>query len=279
LFIMQFMMLYRYRAAWHYDKILHLLTLWFMVLVVAMEVYYQVELREYKEVSYGLMPLVAVPLGVSFVLLIPLHYNGWLEAYRKSYQLIGTGVLTVCSLVWEVDALGEVSPSMQHYFPLFNILDIVQTAAVLLAGFWLYRNRRYLHDHFKKTGYVVLGFLSILLVSVIFARAVHAYQNVPYTIFALWHSEYLQTGLSLLWSLIAITLMLFSRHYVSRGLWMGGFSLIAAVVLKLFFVELASSGTVERIISFIIVGGLLLLIGYFAPLPPGRDKRFRDEKK
>ncbi|MGE4511477.1 MAG: DUF2339 domain-containing protein [Sulfurimonadaceae bacterium] len=33
-------------------------------------------------------------------------------------------------------------------------------------------------------------------------------------------------------------------------------------------VELAKSGSIERIVSFIVVGVLLLLIGYFAPLPP-----------
>jgi uncharacterized membrane protein len=53
---------------------------------------------------------------------------------------------------------------------------------------------------------------------------------------------------------------------------MAGFGLLILVVLKLFFVELASSGTIERIISFIVVGSLLLLIGYFVPLPPNEEK-------
>jgi uncharacterized membrane protein len=39
-------------------------------------------------------------------------------------------------------------------------------------------------------------------------------------------------------------------------------------VAKLFFVDLAGSGSVSRIVSFLAVGGLMLLIGFFAPLPP-----------
>jgi len=44
--------------------------------------------------------------------------------------------------------------------------------------------------------------------------------------------------------------------------------LMAVVVLKLFLVDLSRIGTVERIVSFIAVGILMLVIGYFAPLPP-----------
>ena len=39
------------------------------------------------------------------------------------------------------------------------------------------------------------------------------------------------------------------------------------VVVKLFLIELSNSGGIERIASFIIVG-LLLLVGWFAPVPP-----------
>jgi uncharacterized membrane protein len=42
------------------------------------------------------------------------------------------------------------------------------------------------------------------------------------------------------------------------------------VVAKLFFVELSNRGGLARIVSFIGVGGLLLVVGYFAPLPPKR---------
>lgn len=56
-----------------------------------------------------------------------------------------------------------------------------------------------------------------------------------------------------------------------RDFWVVGAVLIAVVVAKLFFVDRASSGSLERIISFIGVGVLMLIVGYFAPLPPRRS--------
>ena len=51
--------------------------------------------------------------------------------------------------------------------------------------------------------------------------------------------------------------------------WLGA-ALLAAVVVKLFLVDLARVGSLERIISFIVVGALILVIGWLSPLPPDR---------
>jgi uncharacterized membrane protein len=150
----------------------------------------------------------------------------------------------------------------------FNGLDGVQIGVLGVIAWWAYRFGRGLSDAARSALYLVTVLESAMLISVIFARAIHAYRHVPYAADALWHDLYFQTGLSLLWSATAILLMLLSKRYESRSLWMVGFGLLGVVVLKLFFVELANSGTIERIVSFIVVGVLLLLIGYFVPLPP-----------
>jgi uncharacterized membrane protein len=56
---------------------------------------------------------------------------------------------------------------------------------------------------------------------------------------------------------------------VERKLWVAGAALLGVVVGKLFLVDLANTGTVARIVSFLGVGVILLLIGYVAPVPPG----------
>jgi len=50
--------------------------------------------------------------------------------------------------------------------------------------------------------------------------------------------------------------------------WLAGTGLMGLVVIKLFVVDLGNTGTVARIISFLGVGALLLVVGYFAPAPP-----------
>ena len=47
-----------------------------------------------------------------------------------------------------------------------------------------------------------------------------------------------------------------------------GAVLLAVVVAKLIFVDMSQAEGIARIASFIGVGVLMLLIGYFVPLPP-----------
>lgn len=43
---------------------------------------------------------------------------------------------------------------------------------------------------------------------------------------------------------------------------------MTVVVIKLFLVDLANTGNFARVVSFLGVGVLLLVVGYFAPVPP-----------
>lgn len=55
---------------------------------------------------------------------------------------------------------------------------------------------------------------------------------------------------------------------VQRAIWLGGASLMGVVVVKLFLFDLSNTGTMARVVSFLGVGLLLLVVGYFAPAPP-----------
>jgi uncharacterized membrane protein len=77
-----------------------------------------------------------------------------------------------------------------------------------------------------------------------------------------------QAALSLLWSLTALLLMTLATRRAIRELWLVGAALMGVVVAKLFAVDLSNVGGVERIVSFIGVGALMLVIGYVAPVPP-----------
>ena len=82
------------------------------------------------------------------------------------------------------------------------------------------------------------------------------------------HSTVVQTSLSIFWTVLALVTMWFATRRIIRPLWIAGAVLMTVVVVKLFVIDLSSIGTVERIVSFIAVGVLMLVIGYFAPLPP-----------
>jgi uncharacterized membrane protein len=97
---------------------------------------------------------------------------------------------------------------------------------------------------------------------------VHFLGGVPWDATSLGRSLLVQSVLSLLWTASAMALMIVAHRRATRGLWLAGAGLLAAVVVKLFFVDLSGQGTIERIVSFVGVGVLILVIGYLAPVPP-----------
>jgi uncharacterized membrane protein len=85
---------------------------------------------------------------------------------------------------------------------------------------------------------------------------------------ALHRSVVFHASLSILWSVTALGVMVGAARVGSREVWGVGGALLGLVVAKLFVVDLVGTGTVARIISFLVVGVLMLLIGYLSPLPP-----------
>jgi uncharacterized membrane protein len=114
-------------------------------------------------------------------------------------------------------------------------------------------------------GIALVGFL---WVNAVLLRSLHLWVGIPYELEAMMQSNLAQSALSLLWAFTALATMLVATRISARLLWLTGAALLAVVVIKLFLVDLSSIGTIERIVSFIGVGLLMLVIGYFSPLPP-----------
>ena len=269
LLVLHFVLLYVYQKEWQWAKHLHMIGLWFFVGLGSVELHYHVTAM-YQTSSASLLSFAVLPLVVSLGLLVPKAYKAWLEPQRDNYQMLGAGGLVLALGLWQFKAFSQVLEG--SYIPLFNLLDMMQIAVLSVMAYWGYKNKSVLSEDGTTLLYGVLAIMGFSLLTVIFARTVHQSQHVDYTIHALWQSNYFQTGLSLLWSVLAIIFMVLSKRYMHRTLWMVGFGLLIVVVLKLFFVELAHSGTIERIISFMVVGTLLLLIGYFVPMPPNKEE-------
>jgi uncharacterized membrane protein len=68
-------------------------------------------------------------------------------------------------------------------------------------------------------------------------------------------------------------MMLLAARKSTRVVWLAGAALLAVVVAKLFLVDLSRIGSIERIVSFVGVGLLMLIVGYLSPLPPAVEQR------
>jgi uncharacterized membrane protein len=162
------------------------------------------------------------------------------------------------------------------YLPLFNPLDLVQGAALLALYNWLGR----MHGlptapsffHTGEFSYVALGSIGFFWLNGVLLRTLHHWGGVPFHMDSLMRSMLVQSSLSIFWSVLALCTMVLATRTQLRPLWLTGAGLMAVVVVKLFFVDLSNVGGVERIVSFIGVGLLMLVVGYFSPVPPASAK-------
>lgn len=162
-----------------------------------------------------------------------------------------------------VNAASDASMAPLPYLPLLNPVDLGH-GLVLLYALALWR----LAPLPAVPSAMVGGALGFWWLNSVLVRTLHHWADTPLWGGGALGSEVVQTGLSMLWTLSACTAMWVATRRPRRMLWMAGAGLLAAVVLKLFFVDLSKVGTLARIVSFLGVGGLMLVIGYVAPMPP-----------
>ncbi len=219
-----------------------------------------------------------VAWGAVPALLILLVIGGrphWpLGCRREDYLALGTAPLAVFAWGWalyaNVTCAGSARPLI--YLPLLNPLDLSLGLVFFALFAWqtslrgLPAERRHCLSPLQLA--CTLGSGLFLWLTAAVARTVHHWGPIPFTGRALFHSVLLQASLSLTWTLTALGLILFAHRRQRRFLWLTGGALLAVVVAKLFFLDLAGTGTVARIVSFIGVGLILLLIGYLSPAPP-----------
>jgi uncharacterized membrane protein len=99
-------------------------------------------------------------------------------------------------------------------------------------------------------------------------RAVHHWLGVPWRLTDILASKPLQAALTLTWTATALAAMVIATRRGLRPLWLTGAVLLAAVVVKLFAIDLAALSGLTRVVAFLGVGAMLLVIGYVTPLPP-----------
>ena len=114
----------------------------------------------------------------------------------------------------------------------------------------------------------MLGVVLFIALNGVLLRTLHHYAGVPFRLDAMLHSVLVQAAFSLFWALLALAAMVMATRRGLPALWVVGATLLGVVVGKLFLIDLANSGTVERWVSFIGVGILVIVVGYFAPVPP-----------
>jgi uncharacterized membrane protein len=196
-------------------------------------------------------------------------------AHARAYLQAGCGAvvaaLTLAAAALNVGSAGDAEPLA--YVPLANPLELASLLALFALLAWLGAVGRYgesLAGAARARPAVAAAAVWFLLTMAV-GRSVHQFAGVPYDFDSLAESTTFQSALSIVWGLSGLAAMVVGARARRRAVWIAGAALMTVVVAKLFLVDLGNTGTLARVVSFLGVGLLLLVVGYFAPVPPRGD--------
>lgn len=265
-------------AAWLPTRVLsiaHVLGCWLLLGVLALELRYALLLLSEQYNAWRWLGWAILPSLYLVAMAAPRHWPWPVAAHSREYRLYAALPLAVLMLgwFWLANTFSDGRAEPLPYLPLLNPLELGLLFALFGVYVWSRSAVQVLalrSDYAERGAQSVAGVSLFAFFTVLVMRAAHHWSGVPFQADALLESMMVQAGLSIVWTLIALGLMIGGHVRHRREVWLIGAALIAVVVAKLFLVELSNRGGLARIVSFIGVGVLLLVVGYFAPLPPKR---------
>lgn len=256
------------------NRWLHALGFWTLAAVVAMELQWRIGQHVggvWPVLAWGLVPAALLWLGANAPV--------WpLAAQRTAYRFVAALPLATVAALWMIvtSLYSAGDPVVLPYVPLLNPLDIATMVVLLaLAGWW--QALPAAERAPLRAGHPVLlpgavAALVFLWLNAALIRAMHHLGGTPLLFDGVMTSTPVQAALSIFWGLLGFVAMIVATRRALRAVWLCGAGLMAVVVAKLFLIDLAATDTLARIVSFLSVGALLLITGYFSPLPPkGKD--------
>jgi uncharacterized membrane protein len=251
-------------------RILHVVYLWIVVLLIGAEFAHLAD-RHFglSEVWIGIAALL--PAAALFVLA--------LQRARPARWPLGAGAevlrsallasLTILlGLGWLLGLGHEGSPTPLPYVPVVNPLELAQISFLALLALWYRQAERegsaLMSVELRARALALAG---LALLTSITLRSVHFLAGVDWSE-ALLDSPVAEAALSIVWTFAGIAAMLIGQRRGSRAVWFGGAALMAAVLVKLLLIDRQYLHDLPAIIGVLVVGILLVAVGYFAPAPP-----------
>ena len=255
-------------------------TAWLLCALLSWEFAWQVKAHIVGGNTWPTSAWIVIPAFVLWRLPKLVTRVKWPFARNREAYLFVAGVglafyLCAWSLLTNVTSAGDTAPL--PYVPLLNPLDLGQ-ALVLLVLLRYWRFLRAVDSPGsaridKRVPLPVLAALTFVWLNALLLRTLHQWFGIALNLEDLMASTLVQTSLSLFWTVLALITMLIAARKRNRLVWLVGAALLGVVIAKLFLIDLSRIGSVERIISFVGVGLLMLIVGYFSPLPPARESR------
>lgn len=303
-FVVQYRLLWMFEQEWetanmNMAPLHHLITMWLLMFIISHETVWNLSRLfpppEYSPLWSGIFQAALPALWIMLLMLRGERLIPWPVGKNAGYYLNhGVAVPALFLVLWLVwRNFDPGNPAPLPYIPLVNPLELSQIFILFVVYYYLFRHPHRESGHGHAAGTLLkppplkpparknltdllpghstawgLAGLIFLWINFVTGRVVHHYSAVSFTWKALHRSVIFQTSISILWSVTALGITVWATKTRRRKVWFCGAVLLGMVVLKLFTVDLAGTRSLSRIISFLAVGALMLIIGYFSPLPP-----------
>ena len=257
---------------------LHAVGVWILAVLGSLEVGWAIDhlvdgKRVWPAIAWALVPAIVLAAIASARIA-----GRWPVArLPQAYVVLGATPVAVFVAAWTVYAnvTKDGDPYPLPFVPVLNPLDVAVAVAFVLVARWLAafvaQNRREWWMRARGGIYALFTAAGFVWVNGTLLRTLHHWADLPFSIPSMLSSQLVQASFSILWTLLALGAMVVATRRALRPVWLAGAALMGVVVVKLFLVDLSGIGTVERIVSFIGVGLLMLVIGYFSPVPPKQE--------
>ncbi len=210
---------------------------------------------------FAVMPLIAMRIA---------QLQGFpaIKRLGADLQLSLIGVLSGLLLLWYliINLTNSGDPAPLPYIPFINPVDLTHIAFFVLVLGSLKLLKPSMSVQRNHIMILLAGLIFVWLTAVLI-RSMHHILEIRFDLSAMSVDTRVQSAISILWTIIGMVTMWFASRRGIRPLWIGGAVLVGVVLVKMFFIDLGASGTVERIVSFLVVGSLLVATGYFSPIP------------
>ncbi|MGV8886982.1 MAG: DUF2339 domain-containing protein [Pseudomonas sp.] len=262
----------------------HVLGCWLLIGLLALELRYGLLLLSEQYNAWRWLGWAILPSLYLVLMAAPRNWPWPVSTYAREYRVYAAAPLALLMLgwFWLANVVSDGTAEPLPYVPLINPLELGLLFALFGVYVWSRSALTQLSirkDYAEHATQLIAGASLFVFFTALVMRTAHHWGGVPFELDALLESMRVQAGLSIVWTLMALSLMIGGHLRHRREVWLIGAALIGVVVAKLFFVELSNRGGLARIVSFIGVGVLLLVVGYFAPLPPKRAESVLEAEK
>ena len=259
----------------------HIMTFWLVILVASWESAWLINkaidgAHSWRDVMLALTPAVLMLL----LFTVGKHIRWPIKKYYKWYAShAATPVMVVLAIV----ALGfaifhEGNPwPVQLFIPIFNPVDVAVFFLLYLLMLWRIQLERVdstlariINKRVFNYGMAAMGFMWI---NGMVARTIHHWFDVRHDLGSMLRADQFQGTISIIWTILALTIMVVASRRLKRHLWFVGLGLFIVVAAKLFLHDMGNANALTMAISITVVGIIAVVFGYYlSPLPPRKEE-------